>query len=188
MDRKECYKLTHSLSEISGYATVGVEGNGQGEGKWRGGVDILLRDATAAASRPTVGLNPTLGAANQRIAVSAYRSLLASGTQKINDILRTIGRCDNNYYYYTRLTASFPGTAWVSRYQKGKTSLDLTEVRDDGVLGCGGTSWTMCKQSAPRSRQITTPTPHRSIFTGRMLFLTVSKRLLRQPTVIYRKP
>ena len=28
------------------------------------------------------------------------------------------------------------------------------------------------KQSAPRSRQITTPTPHHSIFTGRMLFLT----------------
>jgi len=25
-------------------------------------------------------------------------------------------------------------------------------------------SWTMCKQSAPRSRQITPPTPHDSIF------------------------
>jgi len=34
-----------------------------------------------------------------------------------------------------------------------------------------GISWTMCEQSAPRSRQITTPTPHHSIFTGRMLFL-----------------
>jgi len=32
-------------------------------------------------------------------------------------------------------------------------------------------SWTICKQSAPCSRQITTPTPHHSIFTGRMLFL-----------------
>ena len=30
-------------------------------------------------------------------------------------------------YYYT--------TTWVSRYQKGKTSLDLYETRDDGVLG-----------------------------------------------------
>jgi len=28
------------------------------------------------------------------------------------------------------------------------------------------------KQSAPRSRLIATPTPHHSIFTGRMLFLT----------------
>ena len=35
----------------------------------------------------------------------------------------------------------------------------------------GGISWTICKQHAPRSRQNITPTPHRSIFTGRMLFL-----------------
>jgi len=43
-----------------------------------------------------------------------------------------------------------------------------------------GVSWTTCKQSAPRTRQITTPTPHRSIFTGRMLFLMPSQR--RQST------
>ena len=54
----------------------------------------------------------------------------------------------------------FSGTTWVSRYQKGKTSLDLNKARDDGVLGCSGISWTICKQSAPRSRQITTPTPY----------------------------
>jgi len=39
-------------------------------------------------------------------------------------------------------------------------------------LGNNGISWTICKQSAPHSRQITTPTPHHSIFTGWMLFLT----------------
>jgi len=60
---------------------------------------------------------------------------------------------------------------WVSRYQKGKTSPDLSEARDDGVLGCSGISRTICKQSAPRSRQITTQTPYHSIFTDRMLFL-----------------
>jgi len=32
-------------------------------------------------------------------------------------------------------------------------------------------SWIIREQSAPRSRQITTPTPHHSIYTGRMLFL-----------------
>jgi len=37
-------------------------------------------------------------------------------------------------------------------------------------------SWTICKQSAPRSRQITTPTPHHSTFTGRMLFLTSNQQ------------
>jgi len=62
------------------------------------------------------------------------------------------------------LSGLFPRSTWVSRYQKGKTSLDLNEARDDGVWGCSGISWTICKQSAPRSRQITTPTPHHSIF------------------------
>ena len=32
------------------------------------------------------------------------------------------------------------------------------------------------KQSAPRSRQITTPTPRQSIFTGRMLFPTPNQQ------------
>ena len=58
----------------------------------------------------------------------------------------------------------FSRTAWVSRYQKGKTSLDLNEVRHGGVWGCSGISWTICKQSAPRSRQTTTPTRRHSIF------------------------
>ena len=49
------------------------------------------------------------------------------------------------------------GTTRVSRYQKGKTSLDFTEARDSGI------SWNICK-SAPRSRQITTPAPHYSVF------------------------
>jgi len=33
------------------------------------------------------------------------------------------------------LNGLFSRTTWVSRYQKGKTSLDLNEARDDGVLG-----------------------------------------------------
>jgi len=40
--------------------------------------------------------------------------------------------------------------------------------------GCG-ISWTVCKQSAPRSRQVTTPTPHHSVFTGQMLFLAPNR-------------
>ena len=45
-----------------------------------------------------------------------------------------------------------------------------------GFWDGSGISWTICKQSAPRSRQITTPTPHHSIFTGQMLFLTANKQ------------
>ena len=46
----------------------------------------------------------------------------------------------------------FSRAIWVSQYQKGKTSLDLNEARDSVVLWCSCISWTMCKQSAPRSR------------------------------------
>jgi len=49
-----------------------------------------------------------------------------------------------------------------------------------GFWGCSGISWTICKQSAPRCRQITTLTPHQSIFTGRILFLTPNQQ--RQST------
>jgi len=95
-----------------------------------------------------------------------------------------------NYYYYARLTV-FSKTTWISRYQKGKTSLDLNEARDCaafirhnkekriiimGFRDGSGISWTICKQSAPCSWQITTPTPHHSIFTGRMLFLTPNQQ------------
>jgi len=52
------------------------------------------------------------------------------------------------------------GTTRVSQYQKGKTNLDL--VKQETVSG-SGIGWTICK-SAPRSRQITTRTPHRSVF------------------------
>ena len=52
------------------------------------------------------------------------------------------------------LNGLFSRTTWLSRYPKGKASLDLNEAKDDGVSGCGGISWTICKQSAhPTSLQ-----------------------------------
>ena len=35
----------------------------------------------------------------------------------------------------------FSGTIWVSRYQKGKTTLDFIEARDSE---CSGISWAVC--------------------------------------------
>jgi len=71
----------------------------------------------------------------------------------------------------------FSRTALVSWYQKGKTNLiDLNEARDDGILGCSGISWNICKQSASCCRQITKPTAHHLIFIGWMLFLTPSQQ------------
>ena len=71
---------------------------------------------------------------------------------------------------YNCLTVSFSRTTWVSRYKKDKTSLDLDEARWWG-FGCTSISVTICIQSAPCSRQITTPPHHHSIFTGRVPFL-----------------
>ena len=52
------------------------------------------------------------------------------------------------------------GTTRVSRYQKGKPMWIL--LKQETVSG-SGISWAICK-SAPRSRQITTPAPHHSVF------------------------
>jgi len=65
------------------------------------------------------------------------------------------------------VTTVYPGKLVSER----QTTLDLNEARDDGVLGWQWYQLTICKQPAPRCREITTPTPHQSIFTGRILFL-----------------
>jgi len=61
----------------------------------------------------------------------------------------------------------------VSRYHKGKTSLEFNEAEFWDAVESAGPE---CKQSAPRSRQITTPAPHHSIFTIQMLFLTPNQQ------------
>ena len=75
-------------------------------------------------------------------------------------------------------THSFNGplsrTTQVSRYQKGKTNLDL--LKQETVSG-SGISWAICK-SAPHSRQITMPALHPT--TEMMPFLPPSQQ--RQST------
>ena len=63
-------------------------------------------------------------------------------------------------HIHTRLTAFFSGTTRVSWYQKGKPIWIL--LKQETVSG-SGINWAICK-SAPRSRQITTPAPHHSVF------------------------
>jgi len=48
------------------------------------------------------------------------------------------------------------------------------------LWGGSGISWTICKSFAPRSRQLTTPVPHHSVFTGQMPFLPPNQQ--RQST------
>ena len=56
---------------------------------------------------------------------------------------------------------------WASKH--GLTFI-LSETSGSGI------DWTTYKQSAPRSTQITTTTPHHSIFMGWMLFLTSNQQ------------
>jgi len=54
----------------------------------------------------------------------------------------------------------FSRTTWVSWYQKGKSSLDLNDTRDDRVLGCSGISWTIRNLHLAPDRQ-----PHQHLIT-----------------------
>ena len=72
----------------------------------------------------------------------------------------------NQCYYAHAHTHAHPfngplsGTTRVSRYHKGKPIWIL--LKQETVSG-SGISWAICK-SAPRSRQITMPAPHHSVF------------------------
>jgi len=65
---------------------------------------------------------------------------------------------------HTRLTALCPGPPGWAGTRKVKPIWTL--LKQETVSG-SGISWTI-RKSAPRSRQITMPTPHHSVFTGRM--------------------
>ena len=106
----------------------------------------------------------------RRAAVSVHRtsvtvSMSVEMVQTNNDAVSDIS------IYLLQLLQPFNGlfsrTTWVSRYQKGKPIWIL--LKQETVSG-SGISWVTCK-FPPRFRQITTPTPHHSVFTGRMPFL-----------------
>jgi len=71
------------------------------------------------------------------------------------------------HYTHTHLMALCPGLPGWAGTKKVKPIWIL--LKQETVSG-SGISWVICK-SAPRSRQITTPAPHHSVFTGRMPFL-----------------
>jgi len=77
---------------------------------------------------------------------------------------------------HNHLTALSPGlSGWASTRKVKPIWILLKQETVSGV----GFSWAVCK-SAPRSRQITTPAPHHSVFTGQMPFLPSNQQ--RQST------
>ena len=67
---------------------------------------------------------------------------------------------DTHTHTHTHLTALFPGLPGWAGTRKVKPIWIL--LKQETVSG-SGISWAVCK-SAPRSRQITMPAPHRSVF------------------------
>jgi len=58
-------------------------------------------------------------------------------------VILTITVTEHNEYTHVPFNGLFSRATWVSRYQKGKTSLDLNGTRDDGVWDGSGISWTI---------------------------------------------
>jgi len=72
--------------------------------------------------------------------MSTTYSRAVSTMKRSNSENRIKNFCQSYFYILTLLlihplNGLFSRTTWVSQYQKGKTSLDLNEARDDGVLG-----------------------------------------------------
>ena len=87
----------------------------------------------------------------------------------MNRILLSVAKCCviELLTHTQTLNSPFSGTTQVSQYQKGKTNLDFIEARDSEWQWHQLGVW----KYAPLCRQITTPAPHHSVFTGRMPFL-----------------
>ena len=83
----------------------------------------------------------------------------ASGQRETAKIYES-GKCDYRLTTHTRLTALFPGLPGWASTRKVKPIWILLKQK---IVSGSGISWAVCK-SAPRSRQITTPAPHHSVF------------------------
>jgi len=77
---------------------------------------------------------------------------------------------------HTRLKALFPG---LSRWASTRKVEPIWILLKQETVSGSGISWARCK-SAPCSRQITTPAPHHSVFTGQLPFLPPNQQ--RQST------
>jgi len=66
----------------------------------------------------------------------------------------------------------FSRTTWLSRHQKGRPFWILLKQE---MMGWQGHQLDHIQSFAPRSRQITMPAPHHSVFTGWMPFLPLNQ-------------
>ena len=87
----------------------------------------------------------------------AIRYAILTCAQKLTQVSLIYCTEPKTKYTHIRLTALCPGLPGWAGTRKVKPIWTL--LKQETVSG-SGISWTVCKQSAPRSRQITTPTPY----------------------------
>jgi len=110
------------------------------------------------------------------------RKIAPSHLQKTDIIFLWANDLRSYIYMHTcihaRLTALCPGLPGWACTRKVKPIWILLKLE---TVSGSSISWAICK-SAPRSRQITLPAPHHSVFTGQMPFLSPSQQ--RQSTEV----
>ena len=90
---------------------------------------------------------------------------------------------DNTETRVRVLNGPFSATTQVSRYQTEKVKPIWILLKQETVGG-SGISWAICK-CASCSRQITTPAPHHSVFTGQLPFLPPNQQRQSNEGVLY---
>ena len=97
---------------------------------------------------------------------ASRRSRLELTTADILDTLQTTSQLLDEFqlvlqpHTHTRLTALCPG---LPRWAGTRKVKPIWILQKQETVSGSGISWAICK-SAPRSRQITTPAPHHSVF------------------------
>ena len=119
--------------------------------KWRLGALELTPEANIPIGKNVLMLNDIRESATYTCVAASDLGNIESDAE-----VRVKGSSSSHTHTHTHtFNGPLSGTTQVSRYQKGKTNLDFTGARDS--------EW-QWHQSAPGSRQITTPALHHSVF------------------------
>ena len=122
---------------------------------------------------PSTGLCLQLQASSYSIVAPSWLRLAMSFTSSC---------IEWHTHTHTHLTALFPG---LPRWAGTRKVIPIWILMKQETVSGSGISWAICK-SAPCSRQITMPAPHRSIFYSRMPFLPPNQqRQSTEGTYIY---
>jgi len=137
--------------------------------QWRGQWSTTPGDAAAISRCSVVVVFPVI--VKQRLAAKWLLAFTAL------HLLASCPQCSHTSFllqkYTPHSTALCPGLPGWAGTRKVKSIWIL--LKQETVSG-SGISWVICK-SAPRSRQITTPATHHSVFTGRMPFLPPNQHI-----------